>query len=258
MKKVITSLLGALIGIYFLSLLVFTPYFNWQYAKHNGFINWLFLGEIVATAKSVVWPYYIFIAKDTSPTNSMPEGKIAEYTDNEYGYAFQFPSDWKMLKNPPRGEAGEVRVVMKSPKAATLMAIAGKIGKSISKQAFINNPHSNAIVDAMINNTIDSVYKKTSRDIGATRMVVNEKRAAPSEMAVNFFISTMHFVQQDQGELPVMITGIHYIPFEKDYIIAFLIISPIDPKATDENETIKRVLNSFHLVGEQAIQTHRL
>ena len=59
MKKLITSLLGALIGIYFLSLLVFTPYFNWQYAKHHGFIKWLFLGEIMATAKSAVWPYYV-------------------------------------------------------------------------------------------------------------------------------------------------------------------------------------------------------
>jgi len=253
MKKIITSLLGALIGIYFLSLLVFTPHFNWQYAKHHGFIKWLFLGEIVATAKSAVWPYYIFIAKDASTAQPRPEGKIAEYTDNEYGYAFQFPSDWKMLKTSPKGEAGEVRVVMKSPKSTMLMAIVGKLEESISKQAFVSNPNSKAIVDAMINYTIESVYKKTSRDVGATRMVVGEKRAIPSEMAVKFFVSTVHFVKKEQGELPVVVAGIHYIPFEKDYLITFLMTSPLNPKATDENETIKSVLNSFHLVGEKPL-----
>lgn len=54
MKKLITNPLGALIAIYFLSFFVFAPYFNWQYAKNNGFVKWLFLGEFVATAKSAV------------------------------------------------------------------------------------------------------------------------------------------------------------------------------------------------------------
>jgi len=253
MKKIITSFLGTMIGIYFLSVAVFALYFNWQYAKHHGFMKWVFFGEIAATAKSVVWPYYIFIAENLSPAQFMSEGKIAEYADNEYGYAFQFPSNWKMLKKPPKGEAGEVRVFIQSPKAITLIATIGKLGKSISKQAFVNNPNSSAFVDDMINYTIESFYKKTSRDMGATRMVVGEKRAVPSEIAVKFFISTLNFIKKEQGELPVMVTGIHYIPFDKEYVISFLITSLPNPKAMDENELIKSVLNSFHLVGEKPL-----
>lgn len=251
MKKPLSRLIGYLIGIYFLSFLVIAPYFNWQYAKRHGFIKWLFLGEIVATAKSTVWPYYIFIAKDPSSAQSRLENKLIEYTDNEYGYAFQFPSDWKTAPIPPKGEAGEVRVVLKSPKSTTLMTSVGKLETSISKQALANNPNSSAIVDAMIIYTIDSVYKKASRDIGSSRMVVAEKRAMPSEIAVKFYISTLHFIKIEEGDLPVALVGIHYIPFEKDYLITLLMTSPVDPKDTDGNETFTNILNSFHLVDEK-------
>ena len=56
-QKVITGILG----LYFIAaFVVFTPYYNWQYAKTHGFIKWLVFGEIVATAKAVAWPYFVF------------------------------------------------------------------------------------------------------------------------------------------------------------------------------------------------------
>jgi hypothetical protein len=35
-------------------------YFNWEFARTNGFSRWLFLGEVVSTAKALVWPYFAF------------------------------------------------------------------------------------------------------------------------------------------------------------------------------------------------------
>ncbi len=35
-------------------------YFNWQYARDYGFVKWVFFGEIIASAKAIVWPYYVF------------------------------------------------------------------------------------------------------------------------------------------------------------------------------------------------------
>ena len=35
-------------------------YLNWQYAQGNGFVKWLFLGQIIPTAKAIAWPYYMF------------------------------------------------------------------------------------------------------------------------------------------------------------------------------------------------------
>lgn len=42
-----------------LAILVFTPYFNWQYAKEHGFLSWLLLGEIIPTAKGLLWPLFL-------------------------------------------------------------------------------------------------------------------------------------------------------------------------------------------------------
>jgi hypothetical protein len=34
------------------------PYYNWKYAKANGFVKWLFFGDIISTAKALAWPYF--------------------------------------------------------------------------------------------------------------------------------------------------------------------------------------------------------
>src|SRR5207247_475510 len=108
---------------YFLSVMVMIPYYNWQYARDNGFLKWFVLGEVVPTAKALVWPYFAFVANGKSvqvksvaaqrPVDSSDiTNSPMEYTDNVYNFAFQFPSDWKLQKTPPSGEVGEVRVVV--------------------------------------------------------------------------------------------------------------------------------------------------
>lgn len=47
--------------IYFLSvILVFAPYYNWQFARDHGFVSWIFFGEFVPTGKALVWPYFVW------------------------------------------------------------------------------------------------------------------------------------------------------------------------------------------------------
>tara|TARA_B100000579_G_C22698436_1_gene788581 strand:- start:889 stop:1077 length:189 start_codon:yes stop_codon:yes gene_type:complete len=45
--------------IYGISVAIFGVYFNWLYANENGFLAWLFFGEIIASLKAVVWPLFI-------------------------------------------------------------------------------------------------------------------------------------------------------------------------------------------------------
>jgi hypothetical protein len=52
-------LMGLLIA-YGISVGVFGLYYNYLYAIENGFLAWLFFGEIIATLKSLVWPLYEF------------------------------------------------------------------------------------------------------------------------------------------------------------------------------------------------------
>ena len=62
MKKAIQKLGLMIWYAYFLITMLAVPVFNWRYAQEHGFVSWLFLGEVVATFKAVVWPYYAFTA----------------------------------------------------------------------------------------------------------------------------------------------------------------------------------------------------
>ncbi len=61
---------------YFYSCVFAACYFNWQCANQQGFVSWLFLGEIVSTAKGVISPYFALRSENTSD-EAMKRGKAA-------------------------------------------------------------------------------------------------------------------------------------------------------------------------------------
>ena len=46
--------------VYGISVGIFALYYNWLYAKTHGFIAWLLFGEIIASLKALVWPFFEF------------------------------------------------------------------------------------------------------------------------------------------------------------------------------------------------------
>lgn len=54
------STVETLLVIYGISVMIMGAYYNWKYAVENGFIQWLFLGEIVASLKALIWPFFVF------------------------------------------------------------------------------------------------------------------------------------------------------------------------------------------------------
>ncbi len=76
MNKISNKMLASIVfivNLYMISLFAMTPYFNWKYANEHGFVKWLYFGEVVATAKSVVWPYFIFFNRKSPPPISPDE-----------------------------------------------------------------------------------------------------------------------------------------------------------------------------------------
>jgi hypothetical protein len=98
--------------------------------------------------------------------------------------------------------------------------------------------------------TIDQVYKKSSRDIGAERMMVAEKRAVPSNAGIKLYIATANTT----GTGVIGTSGIHIMPFEKPYMVSFLMTTPVGQTSTSDNEIIKNVFDSFHILGEPPIK----
>ena len=178
--------------------------------------------------------------------------KIFEYTDNQYRYSFQYPSDWKIQPTPPQGEAGEVRVVVQSAtKRSQVIASVGTIGKGLTREQFENSPNRDAAVNAMIDVTVERVYKNLQRSIEVESTIVNQRRALPSDVGIKFYIGTSNIVSGKSGKGVIGVAGTHIIPFGKEYMVNFLMITRVDPKATEENATLTNVFNSFHVVGER-------
>lgn len=180
--------------------------------------------------------------------NLFAEQRIVEYTDNEYDFAFQFASDWKMQKVPGKGEMGEVRVLVKGARANSAMAVVGIVGNTVTKKQFNDNPNRNVLVEQMIDFTIEQTYKKMSREIKAKKMIVSEKKEISSEAGIKFYISTLHSLGEG---IPFLVCGIHVIPFGRGYIINFVMTTIADKSAKKKNEVFTKVLNSFHLIGEK-------
>ncbi len=65
-KNPLVILVFAIMYLYGLSQVYFIPYYNWEFAKENGFIKWLLLGEVVATVKASIWPYFVFFQNSSN------------------------------------------------------------------------------------------------------------------------------------------------------------------------------------------------
>ena len=65
MKIIISKIISFIFYAYLIiGGAIFVPYFNWQYAKNNGFMKWLLLGEIIPTGKALIWPFFILPSKE--------------------------------------------------------------------------------------------------------------------------------------------------------------------------------------------------
>ena len=75
-EKIIKIIIYILLVIYIIPFAYFMFYFNWEYAKKNGFVSWLCFGEVVVTAKSIIWPYYVFLNKESNVTEVINQNDL--------------------------------------------------------------------------------------------------------------------------------------------------------------------------------------
>ncbi len=91
-------LLGSMLVIFYLYSFIafgFAAYYNYNYAKNNGFGKWIIIGGITSTAKSVIWPYFEFFAKE-KVTNSKHFANAMEYSNKATQFINQKDSSNKV------------------------------------------------------------------------------------------------------------------------------------------------------------------
>ncbi len=95
-SSVAGNIFTVVLWIYMLpAVFIFTPYYNWQYARENGFVRWLLLGEVVSTVKAFGWPYFTFIRKSSpAPSNTWTQ----EEKDNAKHLTAAFQADLEAIR----------------------------------------------------------------------------------------------------------------------------------------------------------------
>jgi hypothetical protein len=175
------------------------------------------------------------------------ETPFKQYTDSDFGYVFQFPSSWEIQELPEGVQDKDVRVILQSPDGSSFMIVVEKLGRIMTRAEFDAKPDPNGFVGKIIGETIEQVYKRISKDIKATEMRVGDRMNLSSEVGIRFYISTLH--SMDKGK-PIIVAGIHVIPFGKDHMINFVMTAMWDREANGNIVTLKYIFNSFRLLGE--------
>jgi hypothetical protein len=207
---------------------------------------WIALVLIVVFAGAITGYLLLKPGTEGGKTGGKPE--ILEYTDTKYDYSFQYPSYWEVQEAPPGYDIGEARVLLQGPSGSSVVALISDLEKSMSKDEFNNNPDNGEIVVQMMDQTIKDVYQKIAGEMGATRMFVAEKEILPSEVSIQFYISTLNLVDTTAQ---MAVAGIHAVPFGKKHMISFLASSFPNTEAAEEHQIMSLILSSFHLLDEK-------
>jgi hypothetical protein len=68
--------LSLVLSPYIVTIGLAATYYNWEYARTHGFLPWVFFGEIVPTAKALVWPYFTFHKGDSSGASNPVDAEL--------------------------------------------------------------------------------------------------------------------------------------------------------------------------------------
>ncbi len=77
-REGLVNALISIFGLYVISCAIAALYFNYQYARENGFVKWALLGQFAPTAKAIVWPYFALTAERTNSSNAKIVNKRAD------------------------------------------------------------------------------------------------------------------------------------------------------------------------------------
>lgn len=178
------------------------------------------------------------------PALARADASTTEYADPQYRFTFRFPTDWQRQELPTPGEGGEVRLAAKSAaRAIFVLAIVTPIEPTITREEFERRPDRDALVEELIRRTLGQVYAKMSRDLSASRQVVDETQRRASDAGIGFSIHT----SLTTPEGPTTVAGKHVFPFGEPYAITLIVVARAAGATSTEVETRRRLLDSLRV-----------
>jgi hypothetical protein len=173
---------------------------------------------------------------------------LKQYWDKDYGYEFHYPAGWA-LQEFPEGEANrDMRVLLQGPNGSSFMVVVEKLPKPFKREEFQAKPDKRGAVEKLMQQTVADVYTPVTRNLKAGDMKVGALTDLSTEMGIKYYISTLHSMKSGR---PIIVAGIHAVPFSRNYRIDFIMTAFWDKAAEKQNEMLRAVFNSFHLIGEK-------
>lgn len=178
------------------------------------------------------------------PALTGADGATTGYADPQYRFTFRYPADWERQQVPTPGEGGEVRFAARSAvRPIFVLAIVTPVGSAITREEFARRPDRDALVDELIRRSIGQVYAKMSRDLSATRLVVDETQRRASDTGIGFSIHTTHTTPEGA----TTVAGAHVVPFGEPYAITVMVVERFAGATPPEPETRRRLLDSLQV-----------
>ena len=178
------------------------------------------------------------------PALARADASTTEYADAQYRFTFRLPADWQRQEVPAPGEGGEVRLAAKSAaRPIFVLAIVSPIGPAITREEFERRPDRDALVEELIRRTLDRVYAKMSRDLSASRLVVDETQRRAFDAGIGVSIHTTHTTPEGA----TTVAGTHVFPFGEPYAITLLVVTRVAGATPAEVETRRRLLDSLQV-----------
>jgi hypothetical protein len=81
----------------------------------------------------------------------------------------------------------------------------------------------------MMQQTIAQIYQSIAEGIKAVRMKVGDRRDLSNEFGIKFYIATFHTMKDGK---PIIVAGIHALPFNRDYSVNFTMTTFYEAAAT--------------------------
>jgi hypothetical protein len=178
------------------------------------------------------------------PALARADASTTEYADPRYRFTFRFPADWQRQEVPTAGEGGEVRLAAKSAaRPIFVLAIVTPIGPAITREEFERRPDRDALVEELVRRTLGQVYAKMSRDLSASRLVVDETRPRAFDAGIGFSIHTTHTTPEGA----TTVAGTHVVPFGEPYAISLMVVARVAGATPTDAETRRRLLDSLQV-----------
>lgn len=205
-----------------------------------------------ANGKSLLWLVLWLGFGSFAAAQAHAQTGVKQYWDKDYGYEFAYPAGWAMQEFPEGETNRDMRVLLQGPNGSSFMVVVEKLDEPVTRQEFEANPDKHGFVEKLMQQTVADVYTPVSRNLKAVNMKVGALTDVTTDLAIKYYISTLHSMKSGR---PIIVAGIHAIPFSKNYRIDFIMTAFWEKSAEKQNDTLKAVFNSFRLIGEKTSGT---